>query len=130
LAHYGLKIWEPAISSLAKAYNLMVPYYALHGAEFADVCDLYGRVETELGHHETASNFLTYARDVRAAVHGKESYQYITSLYHIADLEMARAGWDQVVAVLEEALVLHESYFPVNQDYARYTGPRTDLCKE
>ena len=122
LAYHGLEELELAKSYLGTAYRLMVPFYSAHGAEFANVCELYGRIETELGYHETASNFLTYARDVKAAVFGKESYEYMRSLYFIADLEMARSGWEQMVAILVEALDIHEQHFVKNHDYARYAN--------
>ncbi len=122
LATHGLEAWEEAKSYLGVAYNLLVPFYSSHGAELARVCELYGRIETQLGLHESAENFLFYARDVHAAVYGKESYNYIRTLYYIADLEMAKADWEQMVTVLVEALEIHEQHFQKNQDFARYAN--------
>ncbi|MFH0758588.1 MAG: tetratricopeptide repeat protein [Bacteroidota bacterium] len=122
LATYGMEAWEEAKSHLGVAYNLLVPFYTNHGAELARVCELYGRIETQLGMHESAENFLFYARDVNAAVYGKESYAYIRTLYYIADLEMAKADWEQMVTVLVEALEIHEQHFQKNQDFARYAN--------
>jgi CHAT domain-containing protein/tetratricopeptide (TPR) repeat protein len=121
LACFGLGEMDRAKEYISVAYRLMVPYYYT-GADFAEVCELYGRIETALGFHETAAAFLAYARDIKVQVYGKESYQYIRSLYFMADLEMARAGWEQMAAVLEEALELHEQYFAKNLDYARYAN--------
>jgi CHAT domain-containing protein/tetratricopeptide (TPR) repeat protein len=122
LAYHGMENLDQAKLYLGTAYNLMVPFYSTHGNVFADVCELYGRIETRLGYHETAYNFLTYARDVNVAVHGKESFKYMKSLYYIADLEMARSGWEETVRVLEEALQIHEQHFEKNNDYARYAN--------
>ncbi len=122
LAYHGMEAWELAKSYLGTAYNLIIPFYSMHGAELAAVCELYGRIETQLGFHESAENFLFYAKDVNVAVYGKESYEYIRTLYYMADLEMAKADWEQMVSILVEALEIHESHFPKNQDFARYAN--------
>ncbi|MCP4312273.1 MAG: CHAT domain-containing protein [Bacteroidetes bacterium] len=120
-AYFSLDEPELAKSYVGIAYALMVPYYQ-RGADLGDVCELYGRIETELGFHETAASLLSYARDVKAEVYGTRSYEYLQSLYYIADLEMARSEWQQMVDVLAEALAIHEQHFLKNHEYARYAN--------
>lgn len=121
LSYFSLDEFELAKSYVGRAYTLVVPYYE-RGKDMGKICELYGRIETELGYHETAASLLGYARDVNAEVHGQQSYEYLQSLYYIADLEMARSGWQEMVNVLDEALNIHEQHFLKNHDYARYAN--------
>ena len=121
LAYHGLEELGEAKINIWTAYNLMVVNLS-YDANLAEVCELYGRIETELGFHETAASLLSYARDIKLQVYGKESYDYMRSLYFMADLEMARARWEKMVSVLEEALDIHERFFRKNQDFARYAN--------
>ena len=125
LAYYSLEQLDQAKSYLYRAYWLMAPYYTLHSADFANVCDLYGQIETRHGFHDKAAEFLNYAKEAKALLYGKNSFEYVSVLYHLAELEMARADWDQMVVVMEEALAIHEQHFEKDPDYAI---PRSQSC--
>jgi tetratricopeptide (TPR) repeat protein len=109
------------------AYRLMVPFYD-YGADLGEVYELSGRIELQLGHHERAASFHTYARDVNAEVFGAGSREYLQSLYYIAELEMARSQWQEMAAVLEEALAIHQQHFPKDHDYVRYANYLGLIC--
>ncbi len=120
-AYYGLKELELAKANIRKAYTLMVPNFT-YDRDFAEVCELYGRIETELGYHSSATKLLSVAFDLKIQVYGKKSYEALRSLYFMADVEMASSQWDQMVNTLEEALGIHERLFRKNQDFARYAN--------
>jgi CHAT domain-containing protein/tetratricopeptide (TPR) repeat protein len=121
LAYHGLSEMEMARSAIASAFELMVPVFT-YDPNHAEVCELYGRIETSLGYHQNAEAYLSRARDIKIFLYGKESREYIRSLYFLADLEMARSRWDEMAAVLEEALEIHEHHFIKDQDFARYAN--------
>jgi CHAT domain-containing protein/tetratricopeptide (TPR) repeat protein len=122
LAYHELGSSETARPYLSVAYNLMAPFYANHGTEMADICALFGRIDTRMGFHESAYNFLAYARDVRAAVYGKESHEYLMTLYDLADLAMAKADWEQMVSILVDALDIHDRNFRKDRNFASYAN--------
>ena len=53
LAYHGLSELEKAQDNIRKAYNLMVPNFS-YDPNFAEVCELYGRIQTGLGYHQSA----------------------------------------------------------------------------
>ncbi|MCK4991371.1 MAG: hypothetical protein KAS29_12825 [Bacteroidales bacterium] len=121
LAYHGLMELEMAKMNIIMAYRLILPFFA-YDPDHAEVCELYGRIETELGYHQTAASLLSSAREINLEVFGKESYEYTRSLYFMAELEMARSQWDQMAILLEEALDIHERNFLKDQDFARYAN--------
>ncbi len=121
LAYHGLMELEMAKMNIIMAYRLILPFFA-YDPDHAEVCELYGRIETELGYHQTAASLLSSAREINLEVFGKESHEYIRSLYFMAELEMARSQWDKMAILLEEALDIHERNFLKDQDFARYAN--------
>ena len=107
LAYHGLEELELARENIAAAFQLMVPYFT-YDPDHAEVCELYGRIETGLGYHQLAETYLSRARDIKIYLFGEESYEYVRSLYYQSELEMARARWDQMAEVLDNALGIHE----------------------
>lgn len=121
LAYYGLEDLVQAREHIAAAFGLMVPYFT-YDPNHAEVCELYGRIETGLGYHKLAETYLSRARDIKEYLYGKESHAYVRSLYYQSELEMARAQWDRMAEVLEEALGTQEQHLLVDQEYARYAN--------
>ena len=103
------------------AYGLMLPNIA-YTENMAEISRLYGEIETDLGYHRSAERLLNYALDIGAELDGPESLPYLLSLYALADLEMARARWDEMLGILTAALQIHERNFPLDQDYAVYAN--------
>lgn len=121
LAYHGMSALDSARVHIRQAYDLMVPNLS-YDPDFAEVCELYGRIETELGYHLSADRLLSSARDIKFQLYGRESYDYMRSLYYSAELEMARERWDRMVNIVEEALEIHENHFTKNRDYARFAN--------
>jgi len=121
LAYHKLGDMESAKWFASTAFRLLKPYYTIDPTS-ANICELYGRIEAGLGYHETAETLLTTARDIKKQLYGVTSYEYIQSLYYMADLEMAREDWGKMAIVADEALAIHEEHYSRNQDYARYAN--------
>ena len=121
LAYHGLEESGLAKMNIKTAYELMVPTFSFD-PDFAEVCELYGRIQTELGYHRPAENLLSMACVLKRHVYGNESCEYLRTLYFMADLQMARSQWKQMVITLEEALDIHERFFSKNQNFALYAN--------
>ncbi len=121
-AYHGLGEMETARTEIWTAYRFMAPFYASHSDQAADICQLYGRIEVSLGYDETAATLLTYARDVKVQLYGKENREYVFALYYLADLEMSRSQYGQMADLLEEALTIHEQYLEKDREFARYAN--------
>ncbi len=103
------------------AYEKLVPNIA-YDDHMAGVYRLYGKIETGLGYHKSASLLLSRALEISLELYGTESQSYLLSLYAMADLEMAMAHWDQMAGLLSEALQIHERNFPRDYKYTLYAN--------
>ena len=120
-AYVGLNDLEEAKPYILIAYELMAPNLAYDGT-MAEVCRLYGEIETRLGYHKSATYLLSRTLEISLELYGTESLSYLQSLYAMAKLEMAMAHWDQMVGVLTEALQIHERNFPLDHKYSEFAN--------
>ena len=121
LACYGLRDHYGAREHIRAASRLMVPYFT-YDAGHAEVCELYGRIETALGSFAYADTFLSRARDIKLELFGERSPEYVRSLYYQYELERAREEPEEMTRVLEHALDIREKYLGVDQEYAMYAN--------
>jgi len=121
IACFSLKEYMQARSYIQLAYKLQLAEYSDQGG-FGEICELFGRIELALGQINSAERLLKNSREIKLAMDGIESYGYVQSLYYLAELEMARSGWQQMAGLLEQGLDIHGRLFTKNREYVLYTN--------